>query len=63
MSPVFTGTCQWGNCDKPTYGWRFDPASVQWLCVCDEHMKAGDIAITISEVEDLHHAQEVYRDA
>lgn len=34
------GTCDWGDCDKPTYGFRF---SVQhrWLPVCETHYVKG----------------------
>lgn len=63
MSPTFTLTCDWGNCDKPTFGWRLDGYLVQWLCVCDEHFKDDDkvLAVTLGEVEDLYKAQQEFR--
>jgi len=32
-------SCDWGNCDKHTVGWRF--VGVGWLAVCEEHFRAG----------------------
>lgn len=62
MTPVFTFTCAWGDCDEPSFGWRFDMSAVQWLSVCADHfsegINAGEATITPTEVEDLYQAQE-----
>ena len=32
-----TDTCDWGNCDRKTYYWRFAPELKRWLGVCERH--------------------------
>lgn len=38
------GTCDWGDCDGATYGFRFNLEHPGWLPVCETHFVKGIMA-------------------
>lgn len=34
----WSATCDWGDCDGLSVGWRWDAAGQRWLPVCADHV-------------------------